>query len=402
MHVDTERPRLRRPCRACWLAAGLVLFLGFLSAPFVVDGWLHRRTDSGTNGSISAAAASVHQGLLVADLHADSLLWSRNLLVRHRRGQVDLPRLVDGGVGLQVFSVVTSVPAGAGNAGNRPGFDLIGPLALAQGWPWRTWTSPYERALYQAARLDRAATDSAARMLRIRRRGDLARLELARDEARLKGLVPPIGAVLALEGGDAIADRPERLEQLFVAGFRIVGLVHLVDGRLGGSAQGEQGGGLTQQGREALARIRALGMIPDLAHGSAALICEVLSQSPGPVLVSHTGLAGHCPGPRNLDDALAREIVAGGGLIGIGFWPAAICGQRVGDIVAAIRHAIDVVGVHHVALGSDFDGAVTAPIDAAGLERLTEALLASGLSREDLVRIMGGNALRFLRFALPA
>ena len=394
-------PRPHAPRWPRLLAVTLLLVFGFLATPFLADAWLHRKTDPDTSGSIGAGAATIHQELLVADLHADSLLWSRNLLTRHWRGHADLPRLADGRVGLQVFSVVTSVPAGAGNEHNAPGLDLIGPLAIAQGWPWRTWASPYERALHQASRLDRAAADSSARILRVRRRADLSRLELARDEARVKGLAAPIGALLSLEGADALGGRPERLEQLFAAGFRIIGLVHLVDGRLGGSAQGVNGGGLTQEGQMMLEQIRRLGMIPDLAHASPALIRDVLAQFPGPVLVSHTGLAGACAGPRNLDDDLVREIVAAGGLIGIGFWPAAVCGRMVGDVVAAIRHAISVVGIDHVALGSDFDGAVTSPIDAAGLERLTEGLLEAGLTREDLVRVMGANAMRFFRFALP-
>ncbi len=383
-------------------AALLGAFLIFLSLPLLLDAWFHRLTDTGDGATTGAAAAALHGELVIADLHADSLLWPRDPLTRHTRGQVDVPRLTDGNVALQVFSVVTSVPAGRGPRRDREGLDLIGPLAAAQGWPWRTWTSSFERALYQASRLDRAAVDSGARLLRIRQRSDLSRLELARDEARVRGLLPPIGAVLSLEGAGMVAGRPDRLEHLFAAGFRIDGLVHLADNDLGGSSQGRSGQGLSGPGREVLSTMRQLGMIPDLAHASPALIREVLATSPGPVLVSHTGLAALCPGARNLDDDLVREIAAAGGLIGIGFWPEAVCGGTIADIAATVRHAIAVAGIDHVALGSDFDGSVTAPFDASGLERLTEALLASGLSREALAQVMGNNVLRFLRFALPA
>ena len=386
-----------------FLATGLLAaFLAFLALPMVLDAWFHRLTESGVGETTGAAAATLHEELTIADLHADSLLWPRDLLTRHWRGQVDVPRLHDGHVALQVFSVVTSVPLAWGEHREVDGLDLTGLLAAGQGWPWRTWGSPFERALYQASRLDRAAVDSGARILRIRQRSDLARLELARDEARVRGLLPPVGAVLALEGAGSVAGQPERLERLFAAGFRIIGLVHLTDNALGGSSQGRRREGLTPQGHQALTTMRELGLIPDLAHGSPALIRDVLATSPGPVLVSHTGLAATCPGDRNLDDALVRAIAAAGGLIGIGFWPAAVCGETIADIVRAIRHAITVAGIDHVALGSDFDGSVTAPFDASGLERLTGALLDSGLSREDVARVMGGNVLRFLRFALPA
>lgn len=383
-------------------AALLGACLIFLTLPLLLDAWFHRLTETGEDETTGAAAAALHGELVIADLHADSLLWPRDPLTRHRWGQVDVPRLTDGNVALQVFSVVTSVPVGSETHRDSQGFDLIGPLVAAQGWPWQTWASPFERALYQASRLDRAAIDSGARLLRIRQRSDLARLELARDEARVRGLLPPVGALLSLEGAGMVADRPDRLERLFAAGFRIIGLVHLVDNELGGSSQGQTGQGLTRAGREALSAIREMRLIPDLAHGSPALIREVLATSPGPVLVSHTGLAAICPGARNLDDDLVRDIAAAGGLIGIGFWPQAVCGGSIGDIAATIVHAIAVAGVDHVALGSDFDGSVTTPFDAAGLERLTEALMEAGLSREALAQVMGSNVLRFLRFALPA
>lgn len=386
------------------LAALIVaLGLGFLALPTLLDAWFHRLTDSAGRETVGAAAITLHDQLVIADLHADSLLWPRPLLERNRLGQVDLPRLADGHVALQVFSVVTSVPAASGGAisPKRIGPDLIVPMAIAQGWPRRTWFSAFERARFQAARFDQTVIEAGARILKIRRRGDLARLELARDEARLRGLVSPLGAVLSLEGAGMLAGHPERVEQLFQAGFRIMGLVHLADNAVGGSSLGDRDLGLTAEGRQVLAAMRRLQIIPDLAHASPVMVREILAEAPGPVLVSHTGLASFCPGPRNLDDDLAREIAAAGGLIGIGFWPGAVCGESVADIVAAIRHAVGVVGVNHVALGSDFDGSVTTPIDAAGLGRVTEGLLASGFSRDEISRIMGGNVIRFLRFALP-
>jgi microsomal dipeptidase-like Zn-dependent dipeptidase len=87
--------------------------------------------------------------------------------------------------------------------------------------------------------------------------------------------------------------------------------------------------------------------------------------------------------------------------VGIGFFPGAVCGDDVAAIVRAIRHALAVAGPEAVAFGSDWDGATTTPFDAAGLPRLTDALLAAGLGGDELRAVAGGNALRVLRATLP-
>ena len=122
----------------------------------------------------------------------------------------------------------------------------------------------------------------------------------------------------------------------------------------------------------------------------------------GPVVVSHTGVDGTCPGPRNLYDAQLRAIAGTGGVIGIGLWPGAVCGETPEAWARAVRHAADVVGAEHVALGSDWDGAVPAIVDAAGTVHLTAALLEAGFSDGEVRGIMGGNALRVLRAVLPS
>jgi microsomal dipeptidase-like Zn-dependent dipeptidase len=94
-------------------------------------------------------------------------------------------------------------------------------------------------------------------------------------------------------------------------------------------------------------------------------------------------------------------VAATGGVIGIGFWDRAVCGTTVKDIVRAIRHVADLVGVDHVALGSDFDGTVRTIFDARGLGLLTEGLLNEGFTEDELARIMGGNVLRLLGETLP-
>jgi membrane dipeptidase len=139
----------------------------------------------------------------------------------------------------------------------------------------------------------------------------------------------------------------------------------------------------------------------DLAHSSPQAIKDVLAIAKRPVVVSHTGVQGTCQNQRNLSDAQLKAIADNGGLIGIGFWDVAVCGSTPQAIARAIRHAVNVAGINHVALGSDFDGATTVPFDAAHMVQLTDALLDAGLTEPEIRKVMGDNVLRFLRQNLP-
>ena len=112
-------------------------------------------------------------------------------------------------------------------------------------------------------------------------------------------------------------------------------------------------------------------------------------------------MKGTCNNRRNLSDEQLKGIAANGGLVGIGFWYTAVCGRDTAAIVKAIKYTADLIGIDHVALGSDFDGAVPTPFDASGFVKLTEALLAAGFSRDDIGKVMGGNEIRFLLENLP-
>lgn len=335
-------------------------------------------------------AARLHRELVIADLHADTLLWARDPLERAGRGQVDLPRLLEGNVALQVFSSVTKSPRGQNLERNTADSDRITALALVQRWPPRTWDSLIERALHQAARLEDAAQRSGGRLVLIRDRDDLAGL-LARREAGETA----VGALFGTEGLHALEGELTNLGRLHRAGLRTAGLHHFFDNALGGSLHGQSGAGLTAFGRKAVRRMNALGIVVDVAHSSPAVVRDVLEVSTRPVIVSHGGLRGACDTPRNLDDELARAIAEHGGLIGIGYWEAAVCDVTPAGIAASIRYAVDTLGVDRVALGSDFDGAVETAFDAAELAALTAALIEAGLDEAQIRKVMGGNAVAF-------
>ena len=394
-----HRKASRRLLLSFGVALGLLLIV-FFSSPFLLAWQLHRRVGP-PPPPLNAQSQALHSKLNIVDLHADSLLWNRDLAQRGSIGHVDLPRLTDGNVALQVFSVITQVPWGVKMSGNGERFDLITPLAMAQFWPPATWFDKYERALHQASRLRELMTEAPGKLLQVKSKSDLDRLTLARSQAQIHGQTRPVGALLALEGAQALGNDASRIDGLYQAGFRMVSPTHFTDTAFAGSAHGRSNGGLTEAGRELIRRSQAKGMIVDLAHASEQTIRDVLVMTRAPVVISHTGLKGTCDNPRNLGDDALRGIAATGGVVGIGFWPGAVCGNTVEAIVKAIRHAIEVAGVDHIAIGTDFDGAVSTPVDAAGLAHLTQALTSIGLSNEDIAKISGGNVLRVLAEVLP-
>lgn len=392
-----------RASRKLWRAilAGLALFvligveLFFLLGPSVVEGGLNKVAGDPLP-PVSARARALHGRLAIADMHADTLLWNRNLLDRSGRGQVDLPRLEEGHVALQIFSSVTKTPRGQNYDSNGADTDNITLLTIAQLQPVRTWGSLTERSLWHAARLVQAEAASRGRLRIIRTGPDVSRLLAAR--ARGERVT---GALLSVEGLHDLEGRAATLDRLYAAGFRMAGLVHFFDNELGGSMHGEAKAGLTPFGRAIVRRMEALGMIVDVAHSSPAVVADVLAMARRPVVSSHGGVQATCRVNRNLSDAQIRAIAATGGLIGIGYWDGAVCSTSPDAVAAAIAHVRDLVGIGHVALGSDFDGAVTTAFDAAGLAHVTDALLRRGFSEEEIGRVMGGNVLAFLERQLP-
>jgi microsomal dipeptidase-like Zn-dependent dipeptidase len=380
-------------------SAAAAILLGALAIFFYVAHETDRRSNRlipRSRPPVSEAARRLHERLLVADLHADTLLWDRDPLERAPRGHVDVPRLLEGNVALQAFTVVTKTPRHLNIESNDDRSDDVTLLAMAQRWPPATWFSLKARALHQARRLDDAAARSAGRLSVVRSRSELAACLARRGRER-----SVTAGFLGLEGAHALEGDLANLEVLFGAGFRMVGLVHFFDNEFAGSAHGVAKGGLTAKGRELVRRLEERRMLVDLAHASPRTIEETLAIATRPVVVSHTGVKGTCDNVRNLDDGALRGVARTGGLVGIGYWETAMCGVGGAAVARAIRHATEVAGVDHVALGSDFDGAVAEPFDTAGLAEITDALLAAGFAERDVEKIMGGNVFRLLGEALP-
>ena len=386
----------RRLLTTC-AALALLLVTGFFT---LAPQWVDRSSNvvaGGAGPAPSAKTLALHQQLIIGDLHADSALWGRNLLTRHTWGQVDLPRLIEGGAALQMFTTVTKSPQGQNYDRNASdAADNITLLALAQRWPEAAYDSLFARATLQAERVLTAAEHSSQLTL-IRSQTDLSTLLSKRAKGQRI-----VGALLGTEGSHALDGELENIDRLYDAGFRMMGLQHFFDNRLGGSLHGESQTGLTRFGIDAVKKMHAMDVMIDVAHSSEATVRDTLAATGNAALiVSHTGFQGHCPSPRNISDETMALITQAGGLIGVGFWPDVTCGEGVGAIAEAIRYGVERFGAAHIALGSDWDGSVTTPIDAAQLPHLTQALVDVGLSEATIGAVMGGNMARFLNEHLP-
>jgi len=373
------------------LAVGGIGFFGFL------PGYVEKSRNSVVDHApypISDTAATLHETLIVGDLHADPLLWSRDLTERGTRGQVDIPRLIEGNVALQVFTAVTKSPAGQNyEANSAEAFDNITLLAVGQLWPLRTWDSLKERAIYQAEKLHRFEAASDGHLKVVKTRADLEDVLSARARGE-----KVVGGILGIEGSHPLEGDLANLDPIFDAGHRVFGLHHFFDNELGGSLHGVGNAGLTPFGRQVVEELAQRPVVIDLAHSSPQVARDVIAMTNVPLIVSHSGLHGFCPVKRNYPDDLMQAIAATGGVIGMGYWADVTCGDITpSGIAKMIRVAVDTVGEDHVSLGSDYDGSVETGFDTSELAALTSALLEEGLTEQQVQKVMGQNMVRVFR-----
>lgn len=341
---------------------------------------------------VSESAKTLHDDMLIVDLHSDSLLWRRNPEKRWERGHVDLPRLREGGVDIQVFSAVTKSPRGLnfdGNDADAP--DDIKMLAYAQLWPQRTWNSIYERAAFQAQRLQAIEKRSKNKLVIARKKSDL-------DQAD-----GTLIALLLTEGSHPLEGDTANIARLYDEGYRAIGLQHFFDNELGGSMHGRSQAGLTEFGREAVMEMERRNIMIDVAHSSRQVVRDVLAITKAPIFISHGGTISGCPktANRNLPDEILKQIAARGGLLGVGYFGGAICDISPKGIAKEIIHAVDLLGEEAVALGSDFDGTVTTSLDTSELAAITHQLMAQGMAEPQIRKVMGENARRYFADNLP-
>jgi len=377
----------------------IVLLLYFL-ATFIVSPILDKQmnlVEYSDPRELGSEAKELYNSLeFIADLHCDALLWDRDLTKKMDYAHLDFPRMQQANMSLQAFTIVTKSPKGQNfkkNSGDA--FDKITMLNFVQGRLPDKWFSLYKRAEYQARALQGYQEKYNGKFLLVKSRQDLKELiELKKTDPEV------IGGFLGIEGAHCLEGNLDNLQSLYYEGVRMMAPTHFFDNELGGSAHGISGAGLTDFGREVIHEMNRLGVIIDLAHVSPKMIDEILDQTNRPVVVSHTGVKGTKDSPRNISDRHINRIAASGGLIGIGFFRGAIKGE-IRHIVEAMKYVRDLVGIEHVALGSDFDGAATTPIDVTGLPFIVQELMNQGFSELEIRAIMGENVKRFLMEQLP-
>jgi membrane dipeptidase len=256
------------------------------------------------------------------------------------------------------------------------------------------------------------ASKAAGRLAALERHGDL---RIARSIADLDAVIDdpdgPPAAILHLEGAEAIDEELEALEHWYAAGLRSLGPVwsrpnHFAHGvPFIFPSSPDTGPGLTEAGHALIRRCADLGILVDLAHLNEAGFWDVARADVGPLVASHSAAHAISPGSRNLTDRQLDAIAQSDGLVGIVFASLFLRPdfQDTGDTPMAVivEHACYVaerIGVRHVALGSDFDGAIIPDElgDVAGMPKLIDALGTAGFDSQELEAIAWGNWRRVL------
>jgi membrane dipeptidase len=282
-------------------------------------------------------------------------------------GHIDLPRMLEGGMGAQFFGLV-SLPVTRSSRGPA-------------------------RVIHEQIDVLDEAIVRRPKVLRIVKTAK--ELETCRAEGGFS-------ALLGIEGAHSLEGDLDQLGAFARRGVRYLGLLHFSANDAGYPAHGrgrKDGEGLTTWGHALVERCEEQGVLVDLAHINKNGFMDACALSRRPLIVSHTGVSGAFAHWRNIDDDQLRAVADKGGCIGVIFCPRYVGGDGLEPIVRQVKHIVDVAGEDTPALGSDWDGFIVptqALRDPLGLPLLVDALLAAGLSESSVAKILRGNVLRVL------
>lgn len=234
--------------------------------------------------------------------------------------------------------------------------------------------------------------------------GSAADIEAARAAGKL-------AAVLVIENSEALEGSLNVLRMLYRVGVRSLVLTHNLNSwAAAGNAESRSGGGLTRFGVNLVRAMNELGMLVDVSHVAPRGFWDTLEVSARPVIASHSCCSALCPHPRNLTDEQLRALAQSGGVVGLTFVPSFLHsdwhGKQCADLADLERlldhvdHAVEVAGIDHVGIGSDFDGGGLVLSSAAEFPRITAGLIERGYPESAVRRILGENHLRLLRETL--
>ena len=211
--------------------------------------------------------------------------------------------------------------------------------------------------------------------------------------------------MLGIENGYAIGDDLTRIEHFRRRGVVYMTLCHNGDNDLCDSARGNaEHGGLSAFGRAAISEMNRVGMMVDLSHAGESSFYQAIEASRTPIVCSHSSARALCDHPRNLTDDQLRALAASGGVVQTCLYDGFLRkegGATVDDAVRHIVHMVDIAGIDHVGIGTDFDGdgGIIGCADASEVINLTRCLMAEGFSETDIEKLWGGNFLRVMRIA---
>ena len=329
---------------------------------------------------VTPEALELHERAFVIDLHTDSLIVARmlgrDLSRRHRPPagfrpwmlHVDVPRLKEGGVNALFFGVVT------------------------HPWPHGAYRRALRNLAYGKYVIEKNSESLA-----------LATTPAGIEAANRSGR---IAVLFGVEGMHMLSGRLDRIEELYDRGVRYITLAHFSSNRFAVTSASRSGSGarLNSLGASAVEAMNALGMMIDVAHVHTGLIADVCRLSDRPVIVSHGATQALRPTFRNLSDEDISSVAGTGGVIGI-IYASEWLGGHSGPVLleAVVDHADHIkrlVGVDHIALGSDWDGFIATPQgmrDATDLPALTQLFLDRGYMHDEVEKILGGNFMRVFR-----
>jgi membrane dipeptidase len=388
-----------------FLTAGLCISAGWFTAAAL------------TGDDISARAKKLHFSSIVVDSHDDTtqrfLDGKFDLGARNSTGSIDIPRMRDGNLGAIFFAIWMPSKVTGQEAVNR---------ALVQ-----------IDAVREAARKhsnDLILATTAAEIRDAHKQGKIATL-------------------IGVEGGHMINASLGVLRSYAALGVRYMTLTHSGNCEWADSSTDRSAhNGLTDFGKDVVREMNRLGIMVDISHVSDKTFYDALEVSKAPLIASHSSCRALCDAPRNMTDQMMKDLAANGGVIQINYHVGflsqkfrnaekanpeinkaigeevqRLCGDNEGcqliegdrvtreyveqgklprvdwtAIIEHVDHAVNVAGIDHVGLGSDFDGA-NMPYgmeDASKLPKITEALLKKGYSEGDVKKILGENTLRLM------
>lgn len=220
---------------------------------------------------------------------------------------------------------------------------------------------------------------------------------LIRDDAVAAHAAGGLAALVAVEGGDFIEDRLDRIAEAAARGVRAITIIHYRTNQLGDTqTQPPTHGGLTALGRDAIRAMEAAGILVDLSHATYEVSRHVAAVASRPLILSHSNVArAGADHPRLISLDHARLVTETGGLVGV--VPAGFGQASFADYIETILWMIDRLGIDRIAIGTDMDFTYR-PVfaDYRDWPAIPAALLARGLTEAEVAQLIGGNALRIL------